>query len=63
MPLEQLRLADDARLVALVKPTFELGAASLVVDRVRVRAAIAAAVASVERAGWRCPAITLPGAR
>jgi 23S rRNA (cytidine1920-2'-O)/16S rRNA (cytidine1409-2'-O)-methyltransferase len=57
---EQLRLAPNARLVALVKPTFELAAAEVVVDAGRVTAAITSAIDSVERAGWHTIATTLP---
>jgi len=60
--LDALRLAVGARLVALVKPTFELAAGSLVSDRADVDAAIALAGAAMEAAGWRCDAITVPRA-
>ena len=58
--LEQLQIAHDAQLVALVKPTFELAAATVVVDPGRVTAAITSAINSVERTGWRTVATTLP---
>jgi len=61
-PLDGLRLAAGARLVALVKPTFELAAATVVLDRARVDAAIALASKAIEAAGWRCDAITIPRA-
>ena len=46
----------------LVKPTFELAAGTVVLDRPRVEAAIAMACGAIEAAGWRCDAITLPRA-
>jgi 23S rRNA (cytidine1920-2'-O)/16S rRNA (cytidine1409-2'-O)-methyltransferase len=61
-PLGGLRLAAGARLVALVKPTFELAAARVVLDRARVESAIALASTAIESSGWRCDAITLPRA-
>jgi 23S rRNA (cytidine1920-2'-O)/16S rRNA (cytidine1409-2'-O)-methyltransferase len=60
--LDALRLAVGARLIALVKPTFELSAGRVVLDRARVDAAIALASEAIEAAGWRCDAITLPRA-
>ena len=59
-PLGALHLATGARLIALVKPTFELAAGTVVLDRPRVEAAIAMACGAIEAAGWRCDAITLP---
>ena len=58
--LERVRYARHALLLALVKPTFELGAGTLVTDAAAVRAAIAAAVAAIERQQWLVTACTLP---
>lgn len=58
--LDALQGADASRLVALVKPTFELARSRVVLDRQGVEAAIDTAVRSVEDAGWHCEAITLP---
>jgi 23S rRNA (cytidine1920-2'-O)/16S rRNA (cytidine1409-2'-O)-methyltransferase len=58
--LDRLRLADGARLIALVKPTFELRSATLVTDPADVRRAIAHATAAIESAGWQPLACTLP---
>jgi 23S rRNA (cytidine1920-2'-O)/16S rRNA (cytidine1409-2'-O)-methyltransferase len=51
--LARIRLAPAADLVALVKPMFELGLARAPTDPARLDEAVAAAVAGVERAGWR----------
>lgn len=59
-PLSGLRLAPDATLVALVKPTFELRAGSLVTEPGKVRHALRRAVAAIEEHGWRVEACTLP---
>jgi 23S rRNA (cytidine1920-2'-O)/16S rRNA (cytidine1409-2'-O)-methyltransferase len=58
--LDALRFAPGATLVALVKPTFELRAGSLVTDAAEVRAAIRAATEAIEANGWRPLACTLP---
>jgi 23S rRNA (cytidine1920-2'-O)/16S rRNA (cytidine1409-2'-O)-methyltransferase len=58
--LGRLRLSCGAALVALVKPTFELRAPSLVIDVGQVRAAIGAAAAAIDAAGWTPVACTLP---
>jgi 23S rRNA (cytidine1920-2'-O)/16S rRNA (cytidine1409-2'-O)-methyltransferase len=58
--LHRLRLAPDATLLALVKPTFELRAATLVTAGAAVRSAVEHAVQGVERAGWRALACTIP---
>jgi 23S rRNA (cytidine1920-2'-O)/16S rRNA (cytidine1409-2'-O)-methyltransferase len=58
--LHGLRYAPHARLIALVKPTFELAAGHVVLDRDGVRNAVAAAVRSLDNAGWTCQATTLP---
>lgn len=55
-----LRLAPQARLVALVKPTFELKASRLVLDDQAVRDAVRRAVEGIEAAGWRATACTIP---
>lgn len=58
--LDQLRLSASAVLVALIKPTFELQAGSLVTDNEQVRIAIRVAIDAIEAAGWRTFATTLP---
>jgi 23S rRNA (cytidine1920-2'-O)/16S rRNA (cytidine1409-2'-O)-methyltransferase len=58
--LDRLRFTPGARLVTLVKPTFELAAARVVVDRHGVETAIAVASRSIDDAGWTCAATTLP---
>lgn len=58
--LEQLRLAPGARLIALVKPTFELRSPRLVTDPADVRRAIRRATVAIGAAGWRPLACTLP---
>lgn len=60
LALEALRLAPDASLVALVKPTFELRAASVLTDPEGVRRAIRVVVDSLDRSKWRAVACTLP---
>lgn len=49
---ERIRIAGDADLVALIKPQFELGRASPPTTVAGLGAAVDAATASVERAGW-----------
>jgi 23S rRNA (cytidine1920-2'-O)/16S rRNA (cytidine1409-2'-O)-methyltransferase len=58
--LDALRFAPGAMLLALVKPTFELRAGSLVTDATEVRAAVRAATDGIEANGWRPLACTLP---
>jgi len=58
--LQRLRLAPDAALVALVKPTFELRAGSLVTDPGHIRHAIQIAVEAGASAGWQPRACTIP---
>ena len=58
--LQQLRLAPDAVLVALIKPTFELQAGSVVTDAGAVRKAINNATEAIEAADWRPRACTIP---
>lgn len=58
--LDRLRLAPRAALIALVKPTFELRAGSLVTDPGDVRTAIRIAVQAIESSGWRADACTIP---
>jgi 23S rRNA (cytidine1920-2'-O)/16S rRNA (cytidine1409-2'-O)-methyltransferase len=58
--LRRLRLAPQAGLVALIKPTFELRASSLVTDARAVRHAIQIAVEAIEVTGWRAEACTIP---
>jgi 23S rRNA (cytidine1920-2'-O)/16S rRNA (cytidine1409-2'-O)-methyltransferase len=50
--LDRVALAADATLVALVKPMFELRAATAPSDRASLDAALAAACAGVVAAGW-----------
>jgi 23S rRNA (cytidine1920-2'-O)/16S rRNA (cytidine1409-2'-O)-methyltransferase len=62
----RLALAPDARLIALVKPTFELGRGSLAVDPPAVRSAVERAAAGVAAAGWQplgCVPSPIRGAR
>jgi 23S rRNA (cytidine1920-2'-O)/16S rRNA (cytidine1409-2'-O)-methyltransferase len=58
--LLRLRLAPQAGLVALIKPTFELRASSLVTDAMAVRHAIHLAVEAIDATGWRAQACTIP---
>ncbi|MFZ0215073.1 MAG: SAM-dependent methyltransferase [Candidatus Dormiibacterota bacterium] len=51
--LDGLRIAHDADLVALVKPTFELRLARPPADPATARQALEQAVTGVEAAGWR----------
>jgi 23S rRNA (cytidine1920-2'-O)/16S rRNA (cytidine1409-2'-O)-methyltransferase len=51
--LARIQVAADAQLVALVKPTFELGARSVIVDDESVRKAIMAASEAAKSCGWR----------
>lgn len=51
--LDRLAIAAGAELVALVKPMFELGLDQPPEDDETLRAAVDAARAGVERAGWR----------
>jgi 23S rRNA (cytidine1920-2'-O)/16S rRNA (cytidine1409-2'-O)-methyltransferase len=51
--LERLRIADDADLIALVKPMFELHLASPPVDPRALAEAVAVARAGLERLPWR----------
>ena len=66
---EQLRrvpLADDADLVALVKPMFELQLAAAPTDRASVDAAVARAAQGIADAGWEvvaCSESPVRGAR
>jgi 23S rRNA (cytidine1920-2'-O)/16S rRNA (cytidine1409-2'-O)-methyltransferase len=58
--LGRLRLRPGAALVALVKPTFELRAPSLVTDEGQVRAAVRVAAEAIDTSGWTPVACTLP---
>jgi hypothetical protein len=58
--LLRLRLAPQAGLVALIKPTFELRAGSLVTDARAVRHAIHIAAETIDATGWRAEAYTHP---
>lgn len=50
--LAPLDLSEKAQLIALVKPTFELHAAAMIVDGEAVDKAVAAARAAAETCGW-----------
>jgi len=50
--LERLRIHDEADLVALVKPTFELSRATLAATDADIDDAVELAVAAVEHAAW-----------
>ncbi len=59
--LDRVSLAADATLVALVKPMFELRAATAPSDRASLDAAVAAASVGVVAAGWEvCGSINSP---
>ena len=51
--LGRLRYTDDAELVWLVKPTFELGLAAPPTGAAVLRAAVTAAATAITAAGWR----------
>jgi 23S rRNA (cytidine1920-2'-O)/16S rRNA (cytidine1409-2'-O)-methyltransferase len=59
--LVSLDLSEAAQLIALVKPTFELHAASMIVDDGVIDKAIAVAVAAAERCGWAVDDTTVLG--
>jgi 23S rRNA (cytidine1920-2'-O)/16S rRNA (cytidine1409-2'-O)-methyltransferase len=50
--LVSLDLSDGAQLIALVKPTFELHASSMIVDGDVIDKAVAVAMAAAESCGW-----------
>lgn len=50
--LTALEMSKDAQLIALVKPTFELHASSMVVDDEAIDKAVATATAAAETCGW-----------
>ena len=50
--LGSVYVSEGAQLIALVKPTFELHAPSLIVDRYAIDKAVAAAAAALESGGW-----------
>ena len=58
--LESVRYATDALLLALVKPTFELQARSVVTDAASVRDALRIAIGAIEVSRWSVTACTLP---
>jgi predicted rRNA methylase YqxC with S4 and FtsJ domains len=58
--LRQLQLGRDAALVAVITPTFGLGARSVVTDPEAVRTAFQIGAGAVEAAGWRPKACTVP---
>jgi 23S rRNA (cytidine1920-2'-O)/16S rRNA (cytidine1409-2'-O)-methyltransferase len=51
--LESLTLTDDADLVALIKPMFELGLQTPPTDRARLQGAVARAIEGIERGPWK----------
>jgi 23S rRNA (cytidine1920-2'-O)/16S rRNA (cytidine1409-2'-O)-methyltransferase len=61
--LERVELRPAADLVALVKPQFELGLASPPIDPEALQAALDAAVAGIEAAGWSVAGVLESGAR
>jgi 23S rRNA (cytidine1920-2'-O)/16S rRNA (cytidine1409-2'-O)-methyltransferase len=66
--LTRVDLAEDAQLIALVKPTFELRAPSLVKDDEAINKAVATAVAAAQHFGWSvgrtvAPVVGAGGAR
>jgi 23S rRNA (cytidine1920-2'-O)/16S rRNA (cytidine1409-2'-O)-methyltransferase len=50
--LELVDVSEGAQLIALVKPTFELHAPSLIVDGYEIDKAVAAAAAALQGCGW-----------
>jgi 23S rRNA (cytidine1920-2'-O)/16S rRNA (cytidine1409-2'-O)-methyltransferase len=56
--LASLELSETAQLIALVKPTFELHASSIVVEREAVDKAVAAVVVAAEGCDWSMGART-----
>ncbi len=58
--LESVRYATDARLLVLVKPTFELQARSVVTDADSVREALRIAIDAVGLHAWHVTACTIP---
>jgi 23S rRNA (cytidine1920-2'-O)/16S rRNA (cytidine1409-2'-O)-methyltransferase len=63
--LSSLELSEHAQLFALVKPTFELHASSMIADDEAIDKAVVAAAAAAERCGWSVSDTTAPvaGAR
>ncbi|MGH3408751.1 MAG: hypothetical protein ACRDRJ_40590 [Streptosporangiaceae bacterium] len=61
--LDRRLLAPDARLIALVKPTFELHAAALADQPEQVSAAVAAAARGLAEHGWRVLSQARPRSR
>jgi 23S rRNA (cytidine1920-2'-O)/16S rRNA (cytidine1409-2'-O)-methyltransferase len=57
--LEFLELSEGAQLIALVKPTFELRASSLIGERDAIEKAVAVAVAAAEECGWSMSGTTV----
>jgi 23S rRNA (cytidine1920-2'-O)/16S rRNA (cytidine1409-2'-O)-methyltransferase len=58
--LLRLRLAPQAGLVALIKPTFELRASTLITEARAVHHAIDIAIEAIDATGWRAEACTIP---
>lgn len=58
--LEALRLAPDASLVALIKPTFELHAPSVLTEPESARRAVRVVVESLDQSEWKAVACTIP---
>jgi 23S rRNA (cytidine1920-2'-O)/16S rRNA (cytidine1409-2'-O)-methyltransferase len=58
--LAALELSEGAQLIALVKPTFELHAPSMIIDDDAIDKAVAAAMAVAECCGWLVGDTTVP---
>jgi 23S rRNA (cytidine1920-2'-O)/16S rRNA (cytidine1409-2'-O)-methyltransferase len=58
--LASIDLSDRARLIALVKPTFELHASTAIFDDDAINKAVAAATAAAESHGWWVDDTTVP---
>jgi 23S rRNA (cytidine1920-2'-O)/16S rRNA (cytidine1409-2'-O)-methyltransferase len=58
--LASLELSEGAQLIALVKPTFELHASSMIIDSDGIDKAVAAARAGAESCGWSVGDTTVP---
>jgi 23S rRNA (cytidine1920-2'-O)/16S rRNA (cytidine1409-2'-O)-methyltransferase len=58
--LTSVELSAGAQLIALVKPTFELRASSLIVDGDAIDKAVAIAIATAENCDWSIDQTTVP---
>jgi 23S rRNA (cytidine1920-2'-O)/16S rRNA (cytidine1409-2'-O)-methyltransferase len=58
--LASLELSECAQLIALVKPTLELHASSMIVECDAIDKAVAVAVAAAESCGWSVGDTTVP---